>query len=79
LAAVGGEVAEDDLPDTEAACEDDFAGGGADFWVMDDVLRIGAADGLGGIAAFEDGEEVDVGDFLVVGLGTVAGLRVEAT
>ena len=78
LAAVGGEVVEDDLPDG-AACEADFAESGADFWVMDDVLRIGAADGLGGIAAFEDGEEVDVGGFLVAELGTAAGLMVEAT
>ena len=78
LATVGGDVTEDDLPDTEADSEDDLARVPGCFEGTRDVLRVGMADDLGGIAVFEGGAKVDVGD-LTAGLDEVAGFRVEAT
>jgi hypothetical protein len=78
LAAVEEDVAEDNLPDVEVDSVDDRAGA-AGFGGACDGLRVGAPDGLGGIATFEDGAEVEVGDFLTAGLEAVGGLRLEET
>lgn len=62
-------VAEDNLPDVEVANVDDRAGP-VGFATNED-LRVGAegpVDGLGGMAALEDGAEVDSEDFFAAGL-----------
>ena len=68
LVAADEVVAEDNLPDVEVANVDDRAGPGG-FAGANDDLRVGAegpVDGLGGMAAFEDG--MDSGDFFTAGL-----------
>jgi hypothetical protein len=78
-------VAEDNLPDVEADKVPDFAEGALGFGGASDVLRVGVGmegvvvDGLGGMVAFEDGAEVDTGDFFKGGFDEGVGLRVEET
>lgn len=69
LAAAEDVGADGSLPDVEADNVDDRAGGPVGFPGAKDVLRVGAGiegpevDGLGGMAALEDGAETDTGDF----------------
>jgi len=71
--------AEDNLPDVEVANVDDRAVPGG-FAGANDDLRVGAegpVDGLGGMAALEDGVEVDSGDFFAAGLDEGAVFELE--
>lgn len=74
---------EGNLPDVEADNVDDRACGPVGFPGAKDVLREGAGiegpavDGLGGMAALEDGAEADTGDFFAGGLDEGVDFAVE--